>query len=255
MALLEFLELERGMGRLAIVETLGAGPRGARASSACARPSDHRCRPGRGEGKRGEGPPPLDRRGCGRRVLSVIHPDCSPAALCHGGSWDWGAEPEPLVELVNPLMSMVVLPYLGAVAARGELDRPTPARNGADSASVSNPLKCLKMRLTYRTVRVLMAVGSHPGVSNRRVGKAAGVSGPGPDLKAARAPGVPRPDRERRLWPGQGRVQLLASQRPRPGYRAGDPRAGVAPPSELDADAEGSLSCLSCAAANRATPA
>jgi DNA-binding MarR family transcriptional regulator len=35
------------------------------------------------------------------------------------------------------------------------------------------------MRLTYRTVRVLMAIGAQPGVSNRRVADAAGVSDQG----------------------------------------------------------------------------
>jgi AcrR family transcriptional regulator len=33
-----------------------------------------------------------------------------------------------LVELCNPLMSLIVLPYLGASAARKEQDRPLPAR-------------------------------------------------------------------------------------------------------------------------------
>ena len=34
--------------------------------------------------------------------------------------------PEPLVDLLNPLMSMIVLPYLGPRAARRELSRPLP---------------------------------------------------------------------------------------------------------------------------------
>ena len=35
------------------------------------------------------------------------------------------------------------------------------------------------MRLTYRTVRVLMAVAEHPGASNRQVGVASGMNDQG----------------------------------------------------------------------------
>ena len=31
------------------------------------------------------------------------------------------------------------------------------------------------MRLTYRTVRVLLAIAQHPGASNRQIGEDAGV--------------------------------------------------------------------------------
>jgi AcrR family transcriptional regulator len=37
----------------------------------------------------------------------------------------------------------------------------------------------LPMRLTYRTMRVLSAIGEHPGASNRRVGEIAGTSDQG----------------------------------------------------------------------------
>jgi DNA-binding MarR family transcriptional regulator len=40
-------------------------------------------------------------------------------------------------------------------------------------------LKELDMRLTYRTVRVLIAIGSHAGASNRQVGEAAGIADQG----------------------------------------------------------------------------
>jgi AcrR family transcriptional regulator len=178
--LLEFLEYEPGMGRLVIVETLGAGPRALERRRRVLAQVITVIDQGRRESKRGEGPPPLTAEGVVGAVLSVIHTRLLarlPSVMEDPGTGE--PSPEPLVELVNPLMSMVVLPYFGAVAARGELDRPTPARNGTDRVSVSNLLKGLKMRLTYRTVRVLMAVGSHPGVSNRRVGAAAGVSDQG----------------------------------------------------------------------------
>jgi chromosome segregation and condensation protein ScpB len=43
----------------------------------------------------------------------------------------------------------------------------------------ADPLRDLDMRLTYRTVRVLVAVAAEPGASNRRIAEAAGVSDQG----------------------------------------------------------------------------
>jgi AcrR family transcriptional regulator len=40
-------------------------------------------------------------------------------------------DPRPMVELLNPLMFWIVLPYLGASAAREEQYRPLPARRSA----------------------------------------------------------------------------------------------------------------------------
>jgi AcrR family transcriptional regulator len=166
-ALLELLDYERARGRLVIVETLGAGPivleRRRLALARVIVAVDE----GRGEAKRGEGPPPLTAEGIVGGVLALVH-----ARLVE----DTGA---PLVELLGPLMSMIVLPYLGPAAARRELALPAPAaRNGAGRAGI-DPLRDLDMRLTYRTMRVLLAVGeldgqgSHP--SNRQVGDAAGI--------------------------------------------------------------------------------
>jgi hypothetical protein len=41
------------------------------------------------------------------------------------------AEERPLVELANPVMGMIVRPYLGEAAATRELHRPAPAASGA----------------------------------------------------------------------------------------------------------------------------
>jgi DNA-binding MarR family transcriptional regulator len=89
---------------------------------------------------------------------------------------------KPLVELAAPLMSMIVLPYQGAGAARRELERPvpcvpTPPRQ--NSALLSDPFKDAGMRLTYRTVRVLMVIAEHPQASNRTIGDTAGISDQG----------------------------------------------------------------------------
>lgn len=93
-------------------------------------------------------------------------------------------EPErkPLIVLTNELMSMIVLPYLGPGAAKRELDRTLPVPvSGAreDAPLLSDPFKDAGMRLTYRTVRVLMAIAQYPDGSNRIIGETAGITDQG----------------------------------------------------------------------------
>jgi AcrR family transcriptional regulator len=162
-ALLEMLHRERSLGRFVIVETLGAGPRvlerRGRVLARVAVALDE----GRGEIRRGgDGPPPLTAEGLIGGALSLIH-----ARLVQG---DEG----PLVDLLNPLMSMIVLPYLGAAAARREHAQPSPktAPDGGGERAL-DPFANLHMRLTYRTVRVLQAIAELDGrgapPSNRQI--------------------------------------------------------------------------------------
>jgi AcrR family transcriptional regulator len=81
--------------------------------------------------------------------------------------------------LVNPLMWMIVLPYLGPAAAGRELNRATPKGPASSPARSSDPLRRLNMRLTYRTARVLEVIGGSPGASNVEVGARAGMADPG----------------------------------------------------------------------------
>jgi DNA-binding MarR family transcriptional regulator len=93
----------------------------------------------------------------------------------------------PLVELLNPLMGIIVLPYLGPAAAAEELERPVPRVSRRprrrSRGSVAHPLRDLEMRLTGRTLLVLSAIselggrGSNP--SNRQVAERAGVTDQG----------------------------------------------------------------------------
>jgi AcrR family transcriptional regulator len=100
-----------------------------------------------------------------------------------------GSSPS-LVSLANELMSMIVLPYLGAAAARRELTRRVPVTQsgsepGESSSSVvvaspgGDPLAGVPMRLTYRTALVLGCIAERPGASNRVIGERAGVSDQG----------------------------------------------------------------------------
>ena len=101
-------------------------------------------------------------------VLAVVHARLS-------GSGGGGS----LTELLNPLMAMIVRPYLGAAAAERELERPLPAGRRARPKAAVDPLGGLDMRLTYRTLRVLATIAAAPGASNRQVAAEAGVADQG----------------------------------------------------------------------------
>jgi AcrR family transcriptional regulator len=93
------------------------------------------------------------------------------------------ADGPPLTSLLGQLMSMIVLPYLGSRAAGRELSSTrTPVRVSRTSGELhgsSDPMAGLKLRLTYRTVRVLMIIGGRPGASNREVAEGSGVGDQG----------------------------------------------------------------------------
>jgi AcrR family transcriptional regulator len=90
------------------------------------------------------------------------------------------ADPGRLVDLLNPLMSFILLPYLGGGAARQELHRPLPAVSGRRTRSrTPDPLDGVNVRLTYRTVRVLAAIADQPGLTNSEASALAGVTDQG----------------------------------------------------------------------------
>lgn len=74
---------------------------------------------------------------------------------------------------------MIVLPYLGPAAARKEIEKPAPERGHRPPTIRKDPLQDLPMRLTYRTMRVLISVARRPGSSNRTIGEDAGIGDQG----------------------------------------------------------------------------
>jgi AcrR family transcriptional regulator/DNA-binding MarR family transcriptional regulator len=84
---------------------------------------------------------------------------------------------QPATDLLGPLMSVIVLPYLGAGPAGRELNRPPVPRatRTRRAGRDKDPLEGLNMRLTYRTVRVLMVLAEHHGASNREVAEGADI--------------------------------------------------------------------------------
>jgi AcrR family transcriptional regulator len=169
-ALLEFLDDEPGLGRLAVVDALGAGPialeRRARVVGVLIDAVDR----GRREPHVTRGLKRFTAEGIVGAVLAVLH-----ARLTD-------PEPRPMIGLLGPLMGLIVLPYQGRTVAERESARRAPRRKPA-VAPVADPLRDLEMRLTYRTVRVLVAIaasgdrGLNP--SNREVSDAAGVADQG----------------------------------------------------------------------------
>jgi AcrR family transcriptional regulator len=162
-ALLVFLGDEPGLGALLVVDVLSAGPSVLARRAKRIETLTGVIHQGRTETKPGEGPPPLTAEGVVGAVLSVLHA----RMLERDGS--------PLLELLNPLMAMIVHPYLGPAAARKELARPTPKAPIAAPRPVRYPLEDLEMRITYRTLRVLAALAALPGGSNREIAIHAGI--------------------------------------------------------------------------------
>ncbi len=162
-SLLSFLDAERDLARLLIVASPGAGQaafeRRRRVLAQMIAAIDE----GRIQSNGGSQPPPLTAEGIVGGGLSVIH-----ACLVNG-------KPGRLVELANPLMSMIVLPYLGQAAARRELARRAPRPRARVESENGDPLRELDMRLTYRTVCVLTSVAANAGGSNREIGLASGI--------------------------------------------------------------------------------
>lgn len=178
--LLRLLDEDPVLAQLLLVESLAAG-RGIQRQRASVLDSltaaidqgRHRAR-----ATASAGPSRLTAEGVLGGVLSVLH-----ARL---------TQPQPgrLAELAGPLMSMIVLPYHGAAAARRELARPVPAAasrretlqgdvSQSLSSAASDPFRDAGMRLTYRTLRVLSAIAQQPGSSNKALAAQAHVADQG----------------------------------------------------------------------------
>jgi AcrR family transcriptional regulator len=179
-ALLGFLDGEPALRRLVFVEALGAGPRVLERRVEVLGALQDAVDQGRAGVKAARDLPPLTGEGVVGAAFSVIH-----TRLLE-------QRPEPLTELLNPLMAMIVLPYRGQAAAARELARPASestvalagrGRLGASLTPAGVGRVRIPFRLTVRTHRVLVAVaelsgrGSDP--NNREVADAAGVSDQG----------------------------------------------------------------------------
>jgi AcrR family transcriptional regulator/DNA-binding MarR family transcriptional regulator len=167
-ALLVFLEDEPDMGRLCVVETLGGGPKVLDRRRELLLALTAIVDEGRSQSRAGANLPPLTAEGVVGGVLSVLH-----ARLIDR------RRRASLLELAGPLMGMIALPYLGSAVAQRESAKPPPKRRSRRVAANKDPLRELDMRLTYRTVRVIVGIAGQPKASNRQVGEAAGIEDQG----------------------------------------------------------------------------
>ncbi len=169
--LLMAMDDQPGLARLCLIESLGAGERvlerRAEVLDELAEVIDR----GRFVSSATSEPPDVTAQGVVGAIVAVLH-----TRLLEG-------EMEPLTDLLGPLMSMIVLPYLGARAANAELNRPmVAARHNGHAPALAlhrDPLEGLDMRLTYRTVRVLTVIAKHPQASNREIAEASGITDQG----------------------------------------------------------------------------
>jgi AcrR family transcriptional regulator/DNA-binding MarR family transcriptional regulator len=164
---LGFLEEEPALGRLCVIYALGGGSELLRRRMKILRALSAALDRGGLEAAAGkERPPALIAEGVIGAVLAVVHNRLL-------------EEQEPLSELFGSLVSIVVLPYLGAAVARRELMRPPPrlrlGGGGRADAVRADAERDPDTRLTYRTARVLSAINDYPGASNREVAERAGV--------------------------------------------------------------------------------
>jgi DNA-binding MarR family transcriptional regulator len=163
---LGFLEDEPNLGRLCVVHTLGGGAEVLRRRTEVLKQLWQVVDRGRKEGPAGRAQPnAVIAEGVVGAVLSVIHTRLQ------------ARDGQPPMQLYGPLMSIIVLPYLGSSVARRELQRPAPKLR-TRSVSAAEPGDAIEdpgVRLTYRTVRVLAEIAEHPGASNREVAERAGI--------------------------------------------------------------------------------
>jgi AcrR family transcriptional regulator/DNA-binding MarR family transcriptional regulator len=157
--LLRFFDEEPRIGRLLVCESLMGNKGVSELRNSVVSLLVAAVDAGRKEAKTPEDLPGLAADGVVGAVLSILYTNLR------------ADDREPLVLLTNSLMGMIVLPYLGVGAMRRELSQPIAVPESGESGQrmLQDPFKANGMRLTYRTVRVLMAVAENDGASNRQI--------------------------------------------------------------------------------------
>lgn len=178
-ALLRFFDRQPLLAQLCIVHAAGGGRRVLERRSAVIAELCEAVDRGRALGTGERVPSPIVAEGVVGAVLAVLYARvlaCEPVTVSNHRPSEVGA---PLIELHGELISMIVLPYLGAAAAGRELARAAPPPPPS-FAEMPGPIAVpasehAGARLTYRTVQVLRAIAELPAGSNREVAERAGV--------------------------------------------------------------------------------
>ena len=164
-SLLLFIDEEPALARLCVVEAPGAGERVLeRRSRLLAEVADVvGSRPPR---RRREAQPAGD-HGPGRGRSDRLDPAHAPAGASQGVG-------DRAARTVNE-RDRAPLPGSGTRAARSEQAARSPSQARTRAVQERDPLEGLNIRLTYRTVRVLVTLAEHPGASNREVSERADI--------------------------------------------------------------------------------
>lgn len=184
-AVLRFFDEQPLLAQLCVVHAAGGGPRLLEHRS---RVIAHLCAAidrGRADAAGPQASGSVIAEGVVGAVLAVLYTRLLLPATDSAASRAGVESPEQrphLIDLHGELMSMIVLPYLGASVAARELRRSAPparpAPPGVQPSEPAPPERQLEepaARLTYRTVRVLRAIAELPAGSNREVAERAGV--------------------------------------------------------------------------------
>jgi AcrR family transcriptional regulator/DNA-binding MarR family transcriptional regulator len=173
-ALLGVLDWEPALRRLVFVEALAAGLRVLERRARVLEQLTDLVDEGRADMEASDELPAMTAEGVVGAAFSVLH-----ARLLQERS-------EPLIELLNPLMATIALPFRGSTAAARELARPAPEPTvlplrsiGVHAGRPLGSIAPVDFRLTIRTQMVLGAVAGHEGVNNRGVSELVGVADQG----------------------------------------------------------------------------
>jgi AcrR family transcriptional regulator/DNA-binding MarR family transcriptional regulator len=179
--ILSFLDSEPALARICVVQALHGGPVAMERRERILRRLAAILDEGRQAGAHGEKCTMVTAEGLVGGTLGVVY-----ARLR-------GDDRRPLTGLLDELMGMIALQYLGARAARREQHRPAPpalssapSNSGQGAQEEPDPLGEVPMRLTYRTARVLECIAEQPLASNRTIADRAGITDPGQISKLLR---------------------------------------------------------------------
>lgn len=154
-ALLEFFDEQPALARFLLVHSAQAGPAVLAARSEMldrlTRVLDDEHAPARSY------PPPLTAQAVVSGALGVLRERLS------------GPDAGELVELTGPLMSFIVLPFLGVGAARRELSRPLDATSAQQGGMALDWLQEPGGRPNHSAVSVLKVIAAEPGLNNVEV--------------------------------------------------------------------------------------
>ena len=175
-ALLLFFDREPDLCSLVIVDALTVGPRVHERRRELLGVLSGVVDRGHLEGKARHRPPAVTAEGVVGAVFSVLHARVLERVTATrdalAGGWSPARGAGSLRELCNPLMAMIVLPYLGRSAATSELERPTPkARRPSPRALRTSAVP----RLNHRALMILHAIATEPGLGNRQIAERVGL--------------------------------------------------------------------------------